>query len=607
MSPANPTPFSGIFDSGVTVNLGAAGVLTNEGLLSPGVFNRLLTTNLTGSYVQTAPGPCGTFGNPTSTCGYFGVDFDLKPNLGDRLNATGTANVAGAVVVNLQNPGFALPGINNSVIIHADGGVTNSGLFVQAQPTAVATYSLLFKPQDVVLSVGIDFAPRGLTQNETSVGNAVNVIQTLRAYPTFVPIASALFYQPNAAVLGQVYDSLSGEGVAAAEQTAFTANNLFHSAVMRQIDFWAMDSTQADPNTITLYDRSPLAYAPQEKLSGPFGALRPVASPPLGAQRTWRAWAVGNGGRVDHAGEPFFVGSAPIASSGGGFAAGLDYAVGQDAMFGVAGGYGKFSFSSSQRQTFGTTEGGHIAAYGALRNGPAYLGGVLGFDFFDNHEQRFAYIPGTVLPPLFGTPGSTVPGFAERPGGRFGTRSVSGMFEAGYRFALENGMEITPFGGLEFSSLRMSGFRETDQALGGTFSTIGLNFRGRDVPSLPSFIGAQLSMTAVVAPGVAVDGWVRAAWRHEFDSRRSIQAAFLSAPGVNFVVDGARPARDAARIQAGAKLAINENVALFASFEGEFADVSRSLTGSGDCVSVGEGEADLLITRLVGQAGSATG
>jgi len=46
-----------------------------------------------------------------------------------------------------------------------------------------------------------------------------------------------------------------------------------------------------------------------------------------------------------------------------------------------------------------------------------------------------------------------------------------------------------------------------------------------------------------------------------------------------FTVDGPRAASDAARIDAGARLAINPNAWVFASFDGEFSRRSQSYAG----------------------------
>ena len=67
-------------------------------------------------------------------------------------------------------------------------------------------------------------------------------------------------------------------------------------------------------------------------------------------------------------------------------------------------------------------------------------------------------------------------------------------------------------------------------------------------------------------------------WVHEFKPGRAIDAAFMALPAA-LTVDGPRAASDAARIDAGAELAINPNAWLFASFDGEFSGRSQSYAG----------------------------
>ncbi len=189
---SNPSLFSGVFDSGPSIVLSnnvappAADIFTNGGLISPGALLNVFTTNVAGNFVQTvSPGGCGSFGNPTTTCGYYGVDFDMKPQVTDRLNVSGTATVSGAVVVNVMNPGYALPGASSKIIVHTLEGETHPNLILQAQPSAVAGYSLGYTPFDITLNTTVNFAPAGLTLNQTSVGNAINRIQMARFYPGF--------------------------------------------------------------------------------------------------------------------------------------------------------------------------------------------------------------------------------------------------------------------------------------------------------------------------------------------------------------------------------------------------------------------------------------
>lgn len=87
------------FISGATVYLGtgAGDTSTNAGVLAPGGFGNVFTTNLTGNLVQTSTG-------------IYPVDLDFATNTADRVTASGTANLAGTVVLDLLKPLKVQPG-----------------------------------------------------------------------------------------------------------------------------------------------------------------------------------------------------------------------------------------------------------------------------------------------------------------------------------------------------------------------------------------------------------------------------------------------------------------------------------------------------------------
>jgi uncharacterized protein with beta-barrel porin domain len=60
---------------------------------------------------------------------------------------------------------------------------------------------------------------------------------------------------------------------------------------------------------------------------------------------------------------------------------------------------------------------------------------------------------------------------------------------------------------------------------------------------------------------MALAPYARVSWVHEFKPDRAINASFIALPAAAFTVDGPRAASDAARIDAGAKLAIGPNAA----------------------------------------------
>ena len=232
------------------------------------------------------------------------------------------------------------------------------------------------------------------------------------------------------------------------------------------------------------------------------------------------------------------------------------------------------SRSAPQRATSGTAEGGHIASYGAYRNGQFSLVGTLALSQYENVVRRFAAIPGGVQ----SLPGGAVaiPGFAEDLKGSFASRSISGDVEAGYRVPLGR-VDVTPFAGLQFGLQHSDGYAET-LANGGASQT-GLTQNGRFTGSLPTSLGLQIKTEADLDGNRHLQAWARAAWRHEWLTERSTQSAFLAAPGFNFTVRGAQPASDTLRASLGARLMLDRSVSLFAILDGDFSSAGTGYSG----------------------------
>ena len=467
-----------------------------------------------------------------------------------------------------MNPGLALPGSHDATILSAAGGVTNhAGLAINAVATAVAKYSLIYPdPNDVVLHYDINFSPAGLTINEHSVGNAVNAIQLGRNSPNFVPIAAALFYQPDVATLGKVYDSLSGEGTSGVEQTAFTANDLFMNAIRRETDFWISSETN-DPHAIALAGETAMSYAAAKAEHPALTALKAERYRPHG----WRVWTEAYGGGAFVGGEPV-LGTARLNSVGGGLAAGADYQARPDTLFGVALGGGPSSFRVADRATSGSVDAGHVAAYGATRWDSFYASGIVGYDFFTNKVDRSAAIPGSSAPLV------PVPGFTENLTGKFSSQSISARVEAGWKMISHSAVNVTPFAALQYSLLSMNGFTEISN---GAPSVIGLSYAKRMVDSFPLFLGAQFDSKIITADGRPLSSWLRVAWMHEFEPYRTINPSFIAAPGYDFIINGAVAPRDAARVDAGWNFSVSRNVGLFTNIDGEFSGRGNAYSGSG--------------------------
>ncbi len=152
----------GIFNTGATVELGAGSTLSNAGTLSPGGAGGVQTTVLTGKLVQTGSGR-------------FAVDLNMATGAADRINVSGTATLAGTVVVTLSNPQASTQQVT---IVSAAGGTTNAGLTVSAPFDSPAFVAELLYPNatDVALRTTIDFAPSGLNRNEAALGGHLNAV-----------------------------------------------------------------------------------------------------------------------------------------------------------------------------------------------------------------------------------------------------------------------------------------------------------------------------------------------------------------------------------------------------------------------------------------------
>ena len=105
----------------------------------------------------------------------------------------------------------------------------------------------------------------------------------------------------------------------------------------------------------------------------------------------------------------------------------------------------------------------------------------------------------------------------------------------------------------------------------GSTGVFALNYQPQYTASLPTFLGAQLDGQTEIN-GRPLKAWLRAAWVHEFMTSRSVTAGFTVLPGSSFVVDGARAASDAARLDLGVRYAVGSQTSLYANANVELSD-----------------------------------
>jgi hypothetical protein len=194
---------------GSAIDMGSpTAVLNNDATISPGNAGVVQTTALNGSYAQSASGA-------------YLADLDLGTLTADRLNASGSASLNGAVTLNLDNVPQLRPGTTSVTILSAAGGTTNAGVHLTNASTAVAHYSLSFpNATDMVVTLDVNYAPIGATMNanDAAIGAYFNAIQTAGSSPTLAPTIQTLLGLTSTQNLHDFYQSLSPEPFLAGAQ-----------------------------------------------------------------------------------------------------------------------------------------------------------------------------------------------------------------------------------------------------------------------------------------------------------------------------------------------------------------------------------------------------
>ncbi|CAN7702519.1 autotransporter domain-containing protein [Bosea sp. LjRoot237] len=80
--------------------------------------------------------------------------------------------------------------------------------------------------------------------------------------------------------------------------------------------------------------------------------------------------------------------------------------------------------------------------------------------------------------------------------------------------------------------------------------------------------------------GVAVTGYVRAAWAHYFRRDADLTASLIGLPGASFTATGAQADRNSALVGAGVIARFSERVSLGLSLDSELSANSSRIGGS---------------------------
>ena len=537
---------------------------------NPG-FVRLWADNL-GTIGQFTTDINSNWAYATATSASFnisGLNVTVSQTTNTSTSTNTAATLSGAVTVNVANGAAAyLPNRKMTIVSSTGLSGTFSGV-TTSQNLSFLTPILSYDANNVYLSYNLTpFSTVAKNINQRNVGNALTIGALGAVNSLNAPILNALFYG-NYENAQAVMDTVSGSGLAGVQSTAMQVGQMASSSVSDQIAFWRSGETMDATGRTSQEGNNPrnfLAYAPTEtkvpkkgpiNLKGPAGSISAAVAP-----RTFRAWGSMFGGGANYLSD---AGRGAAASNIGyyGGLIGVDYQVQPNILVGVALGGSSSNFNVGSLSTNGNLTGFHAGVYGAYTMGNSYVALNETFSAYSNQTSRKA--GGYALMPY------------EQLSASFGSTEFRTRAELGHG-VLMGGLKATPFVAAEIAAYQSNSFSEQSSIYASTFA---LKNNGQGVNSLPTFAGLRLSNAVTLSNGWRLAPVGSVAYVHEFFPQRQFNNMLISMPGADFNVAGPRSTYNLVQTKVGAQLNLNEKLALFTDFQGEFSPVSQSYGGKG--------------------------
>jgi outer membrane autotransporter protein len=438
------------------------------------------------------------------------------------------------------------------VLLHADGGRTGefttgdiSALFGSAIRANVS-----YDADNVFLNLDPNaispFLPPNATPNQKSVAGAIDQILASGNFPPGFLSLFNLTPQGLLAVLSQ----LSGEGATGAQGAAFLSGGQFLNAMLNPF----MDGRDGGFGAAT-------PYAPERKASRIEAAFASVLKAPPARNLVddrWGVWGTAYGGYNRTDGDPA-LGSNDLTARTGGFAAGADYRYAPGSVLGVAVAIGETSWNVSGLGK-GNADVAQLGGYASTRIGALYLAAAVAGAWHNVTTDRVLMIAGT-----------------DRLRGDFDAQSFGARFEGGWRFGFGS-FGLTPYAAVQVQSVHTPAYAEA--AIFGS-NQFALGYQAQTTIDTRSELGGWADTRMLLANGTSLTLRGRAAWVHDYDPGRRINALFQTLPAASFTVDGARAPEDAALLSAVAELRMPNGVSFVGKLDGEFANGATTYSGTG--------------------------
>jgi len=552
---------SGLYNAGVTVAVGVGNSFTNKGSYAPGGAGTVLTTNVTGNFVQTSSGV---------------YMVDVTPATSDKTVASGTASLAGSVQATFAPGSY----VAKSYTLIASSGRT--GTFASLNTIGLPsgfTANLSYNATDAKLDLTATLGGTGtggggtggggtggggtgggtggggsntsLTRNQSSVANALNSYFNAG---NGLPGQFVTLFGLSGASLGNGLDQISGEVATGAATAGFKASDSFLNLMLDPF----MDSQLGDgpsrPRAIgyAAEPALPPAVAAANNAVGAMPATIDIV------ERRWGTWAAAYGAQAKRDADTV-IGSHALDARNGGGAAGLDYRVSASIVIGAAISGG---FSNWGVDTLGAGRGDMVQAglYSSTRFGNGYVSAAATYGWHDLSTARTVMLPGAF----------------DRLDASFQAQSYGGRIEAGYRIALMN-FGITPYAAGQAQSFHTPVYSETGLAGAGGFA---LAYAAQTSTQIRSELGSRFDNRFMLDGGTELILRGRAAWLHDYSDRITANAAFQVLPGTELTVTGVAPVRDAALVSLGGELHFARGFSLASKVDAELFGRGNAYAGT---------------------------
>ena len=522
---------TGVINGAVSIAAGSSARFENSGWMGISAAGAGVTHQISGTFAQTSAGT---------------LSLRVAPNgVADQLVVNGVARLAGTMQTVFQ-PGSGFSKSYN--LVTATGGLTGtfSTLSTENLP-AFLSASLAYGSTNVTLNLQSSLGTLpALGTNQIAVGQALdgafNSGSGLNAMPGL--------YSLTANNIGYALTVLSGSNASVGQSNAVIAGGQFATLLANRAV-----TRRAQPQQAT----AELAECTAADACQAGGAVANWSG-------NWSAWGSAFGGAQWLNTDPGTAAPAAQQSIGGG-AFGGDYRVGPQTVLGVALGLSDNTYSVGATGANGRATGFHAGLYGMHDWNGFYANGALAYSRFDGNATR----------PIAGI-GTTETAKSSAIANQFAARLEVGR---PFEFSDQPGtrLAVTPFAAFQPVFLWTPAVSESSVTATGQPGVFALNYQAQNTTSLPTFLGAQFDATTQLG-GRPFSAWLRAAWVHEFNTYRGVNAGFAVLPGTSFAVDGAKAASDAARFDLGVKYDVGSQTSLFLNGSTELSWRGQSIAGT---------------------------